>query len=936
MSVKVFYIPLPYRGSTEFLLRKSASEIKGSDYSEILYIAPTPRKVRDAQRTFHKIKGGHYIPPQMLTIKQLSKRLYSLYGDRHTILRQLIPVILAQISGKGIGFASIISDFISEIKQYHPGKSIDVVEKELRDVFHDLGIPEEVSSRAMEAIKIFKTYQTILEKESILDEDDVMALCPMLIQEHKLAPHILVLDGFYELTGAEESILKPLVRGAKNTLVSIPYNDNLVEITNSYAAFINNNFTVEESFLSTDRAIVDLYYQPYPSIEDEAEGIARNIKHHFISGKITDLEKVIIAFPKPSEYEYIVGRIFRRYGIPYAISNSLSARKSRALLDLLALLESVADDYPRLLFSKFLISPYFKNIPSSLKDGIPMLSLTSGIVKGKDAWLNLTKSGVKKENISLDIDRGLRWVFKKTAALESVKNDGTFNQYNEIIDKLLADLGFSDVGDPARELRGEILEVCKNLSILDTLALRYPVAPGNRTYSSLHQYIDALRYILNTIDREREDAGVQVMSLFETRGIEAEFLYMGGLKEGDLPTKPDMDYLLPDSVRSQIGLINLKRYLLLQKFLFFRTIESAGNICLSFPVMEGDRFFLPSPLLPWNRERQEKVSGVFSKEEELLRKGINPLSSYITQIEKVDDKFIRKKFGESSYINVTDIDYYRSCPRKFFIEKLLHLEPLEIKEYKVEAMLLGSIVHEVMQFLLTMSFTDVEDLNGKAEKIISDILSKKPLEQYWKNLILDSFLSIIPQIYQIESNLIEDGYSFMKAEVPVEGEILKGIKLKGKIDRIDKKIQNSKIKIQDLDDNELVTSHPPLAAGTNIVELIDYKTGVAQLRGTQVMSKGAALQLFLYAALMKSLKFKVERVGLYSLKDVRLSWVPGKSDRKHNRKIEDYIEISLRFLEETVAKMRAGDFPASPLDEQTCRSCPERPYCPYIQKAVVS
>jgi len=33
MSVKVFYIPLPYRGSTEVLLRASVNEIKGHDYS---------------------------------------------------------------------------------------------------------------------------------------------------------------------------------------------------------------------------------------------------------------------------------------------------------------------------------------------------------------------------------------------------------------------------------------------------------------------------------------------------------------------------------------------------------------------------------------------------------------------------------------------------------------------------------------------------------------------------------------------------------------------------------------------------------------------------------------------------------------------------------------------------------------------------------------
>lgn len=120
------------------------------------------------------------------------------------------------------------------------------------------------------------------------------------------------------------------------------------------------------------------------------------------------------------------------------------------------------------------------------------------------------------------------------------------------------------------------------------------------------------------------------------------------------------------------------------------------------------------------------------------------------------------------------------------------------------------------------------------------------------------------------------------------------------------------------------------------MELIDYKTGMAQIRGSQVITKGINLQLFLYAALMKSLGFKVERVGIYSLKDVNLSWIPGRNDRKSGRTIEDYIKVSLRFLEETVLKMRRGDFSASPLIEQTCRNCSERPYCPYVQKTVIS
>ena len=66
------------------------------------------------------------------------------------------------------------------------------------------------------------------------------------------------------------------------------------------------------------------------------------------------------------------------------------------------------------------------------------------------------------------------------------------------------------------------------------------------------------------------------------------------------------------------------------------------------------------------------------------------------------------------------------------------------------------------------------------------------------------------------------------------------------------------------------------ATANSEIELIDYKTGAAQLSRTEILNKGANLQLFLYAALMKSLGFKVNRAGIYSVKDTKITWVPGK------------------------------------------------------------
>lgn len=929
MSIKVFYIPFPLRGSTETLLKASVDRTKGPDYSGILYIAPTPRKVRDAHQIFHRLTKGSYIPPRMMTFKQFSKRLYSLYGDKNLISHPLIPVIISQTTGKGIGFSSLIKDFINEIKQYHPGKDIEAIEKELKTIFHELGIPDEVSKRAMEAVDILKMYKGVLERQSVLDEDDVMAICPYLIERYNHSISTLILDGFYELTRAEEEIVKTLIKNSEDVVISIYYDINLYDITKNYIELLNNNFKFDEMFLTAGEKVAEPSYYLYPGIEEEVEGIARCIKNYFISGKIKHLEKVTIAFPNLHEYSDIVERIFKRYGIPYTFPISKPAMKLQPFLDLTALLESVANDYPRSVFSRFLISPYFNNMPPEFREWIPKLSLESGIIKGKDAWLNLLKTGIRHQSstntVTPKINTGLKWVFKKLSPLESIKNNGNFSQYSEVINKLLNDLDFLQEDNNLRE---KISEILRELSFVENLiysASDDKAVPTGIMHYDLSHFIESFIHILNITNIEMEGTGVQVMDFFEMRGTESEFLFMGGLKEGALPSKPDIDYILPDSVRTKFSLVNLKQYLLKQKFLFFRYIESTKNLHLSYPVMEGDRLFLPSSFLPRNREKKEMISGIFSKEEELLMKGKIPFASYITEIDKAGDKLIKDRFGEDSYIRVTDIDSYRTCPRKFFIEKVLDLEPLETKEYRIEAMLLGTIVHEIMQLLLSKSFTDEEDIRAKAEETIANLLAHKPIENYWKSLIIDSFLTILPEIYELECNLIEEGYSFMTAEFPVKGEILKGINLKGKIDRVDKKVQSSK-------ENEHVTHHASHI--TDFIELIDYKTGTTQLTGQQIITKGANLQLFLYASLMKSLGFVVERVGIYSLKDVNLSWIPKRNDRKENRTIEDYIVTSLKFLEETISKMRMGIFSASPLNEYTCWNCSERPYCPYIQKTV--
>jgi ATP-dependent helicase/DNAse subunit B len=647
-----------------------------------------------------------------------------------------------------------------------------------------------------------------------------------------------------------------------------------------------------------------LSYVSYPGIDEEVEGIARHIKNLFISGRCRSLDKIIVAFPKLYVYYDIVHRVFGRYGIPCTFSISKPLGKTEPYLALAAMLESIADNYPRLQFSRFLTSTHFRKMPAIFREWIPRISLYSGIIKGKNSWLGLSKTllNVKSQalrDILPEIEKELNRVFKKLKTLESLKDIGTFKQIAEALHKLLSDLDFS--ATEVADAKEQVSEFLKELSLIDNL-----IPADNENKGGLQEFIDSLRYILNTSEKEVEGEGVQVSGFFDLRGAEPEYLYLGGLKDGDLPSTPEIDLLLPDNVKTKLGLVNMKRYLRLQQFIFQRLINSSKNLHLSYPAMEADKFFLPSPFLPWKTETTEKTPGILCREEEMLRHPVIPLSSLIKEID-IKSRLIKKQFGENANIRVTDIDSYRTCPRKFFIEKILNLEPSETKEYEIEAMLLGTIIHEIMEELIAKPLAGFDDMKAAAKKLLAKLLDEKPLENYWKNFIRDSFLSILPEIYALETELRDEGYSFIKAETPVEGEVIKNIKLKGKIDRVDIKVQNSK---------------------NNEVELIDYKTGAAQLSRTEILNKGASLQLFLYSALMKSLGFKVNRAGIYSVKDTKITWVPGKKD---SNSMDDYIEACLKYLEKTISDLRKGNFTASPLNEQICRNCHERAYCPYIQ-----
>lgn len=924
--VNVFYSPPGYRNTTECLFKKALELFKNNvacpDYSRILYLAPTSTKVTEAHKIFHKLVSPvvrHcYIPPDMATIEQFSQKIYSTNGSRRIVQHSLVPLIISRLSGRGIGFSSLLTAFISDLKKRYIDKDIDKIRGIFIDVFSELNIPESVAKPAFDCMDIFNNYKVFLEENGLIDRDDIVNACPEYIPE---IPFTLIIDGFYDLTPNEKKVLMSLIQNSGLTLVALPYEPSFRELTDDYISFLRESPDLKEIFIEQSAASIvtdsrtsndkRFAYNSYPDPEGEVEGIARNIKSLYVSGRFKKLEEIVVAFPNLNRYFFTIERVFTRYGIPFDISKKEPLGKTRQFLDLICLLTSVAEDYPRLKFSQFLSSIYFRNIPDSLKTQIPLLSIQSGIISGKESWLNLSSKGSETIDIKgTTIKEDLGLVFDKLKPLEDIRCSATFETYLDVLKKVLDELGFLETAilpsEPigkaefqiaVRDKRKALNEILEQISFLGSLY---------QNNISLFEFVEILCHLLNASFAKEEWQGVRVMELFDVMWLSPEYLYIGGLTDDAVPRRQEIDYILPDNVKRKLGLLYLDRYLDMQRFMFTYIVNSSKHLHLSYPLMEGEDMYLPSSYLYAGEEVRERIAGVFSKEEYLIMNGKTPFSSCISEIQ-----IKPLTAGFQQYIKVTDIDAYRTCPRRFFIEKVLGLRPSEIKEYELEAITIGNIMHKIMEKIIKEPMEDLDYLKNRTADIIDEIVAGQKIEDYWKQLIRDTFIEILPDIYEKEKEIRKEDYIISEVEKPISGEPLKGIKLRGKIDRFDK-IGDS-------------------------IQIIDYKTGTTRLNCSQVAKGKESLQLFLYAAMMKSHGYRVKRVGIYSLKDIAVKWCPPPKKSKGQGAggkdtLDDYIVASLQFLEDTVKNMRNGDFRAQPLNEFNCRNCHEFSLCPFIQQ----
>jgi ATP-dependent helicase/nuclease subunit B len=750
--------------------------------------------------------------------------------------------------------------------------------------------------------------------------------------------------------------------------------------------------------------------------EDITEIVARTPDEEitFVVKEIKDLilnrnakpHNICVTFNLIEKYSTIIRDKFRSFGIPLNLTDRYALNTFQPVITIINLLEIEESDFYFKNVLRALSSDYFKPKFTSLSEIINAVSELK-IIAGYSSWIQLIKSHVKNisnnetsiketeiyENILIELE-------SINKLLTPFKKKLTLDQFYDELEKLVYDLEI-----PQKVLTSESGYVEENLkaitTFLETAKELFNLLKIDQTETETHSLTYFLQQLRTAIDstrfnvKEKSNYGVLVTTLKEIRGLEFDHLFICGLVDGDFPTR-----YTPEIIQSNLYQRYEKKHQVEEQNLFYLTLSCwKKSLFLTHPITNGNSELVTSNFLTSLKnlfdvqEKNEKDyrNLIYSTNEYLIKVGqetvggneseipsdINPSYNYENLKSKITiqknnrqrldfaneyqgqikpDKSLQlvlENLKEKSY-SITQLETYAHCPFKYFAERLLFLKPQAEPKEEIEALELGSLLHEILyEFYTEVKTIDLTIRNCPDEQfaklitLIFSIAKRKideanfdsPLSFFEKEKILgidgNIKYSILYYYLEQERNNL-DGFlpiffeeTFGKRGSSTQSEIVdittpNGNNLFGKIDRIDLDNENLNVKV------------------------IDYKRGIKKSGLKEDIYRGLSLQLpvYLYAAKLiveNKLNLSTEPAiaSIYSLKpgrsfgedEVKLyggkksfSVSPDEEKKIILEKNNDVLAESLKKIDEYISSISEGKFNLSSLEDKTEKICS---YCDF-------
>lgn len=1028
---------------SDVFLKKIEKKILSGEANEILFLVPTNRKVRALKKEIIDQTPGQAISILPIeTIFTVAEKLFSVEQPLSIASDAASSVLLKK------AFQKNKLEYFRSFNKTIPQGSLDRI-KNLFSEYKRNGITPEYLLREIdlsegterqkltELANVYESYLKLFAQLGLYEIGDVLTgLTKLPVKEiavrfKKLFPSVKTIyaTGYSEFTLPEISLFKNISRlPGTNLFINFEFENNnrglfslAEEIKNKFEQAGFNSFPTQHSqndlqnFLASSlfnekkiersrTASGAIEILPALNREDEIVEIAKEIKT-LLTAHHVNPNDICVAFHLIQNYSGIVRDVFMQYGIPFNLTDRYSLHTFNPVISIINLLEVISTDfYHKTLFRVF-SGGYYPAQKTEVSDIFRVASKLR-IISGYQTWITHINHFLETESETDDE------VLSNKKMLHSVKEEiellysrlqtfdqpMTMQQFSDRLRELIYELDF-----PVKVLKlgsGCEEENIKSLTtfiemftdLFEQLQLEYDGAAEQKF--SLKQLLNHLKTAAASTRfniKERPGYGVLVSNFEEIRALKFDFVFAGGLCDGDLPTRFAHDIF---SYESFLDAEN--KHIMRERFLFYQTLQTFGTrLYLSYPLHEGTKKELSPSSFLLDLKKIILIEELSSKNEkyiysfsELTQKvaaanNIQLLFKNKSEPEKnaLAEKFqidktrraepfapfayggfvapqndetaaLLEKFSGGDY-SISQLELYAKCPFQFFLKRVLKISPLEEPTEELEPMEMGLLLHEILeQFMksivkekMNLQVEKGERLLFKIAKEEIDALSIHSSLSFWeKEKILgvngninDSILSL----FLDEETTRSDGFEPAFFETPfgrlrsddgqkstaLNPELTSDAKLRGKIDRIDINEDEHLFKVYDYKLSGKKPSEEDLQLGISL-QIPLY------LFAAREILKQTNGNVFLPAAgIIYSLKFSRDDFGPDEVR-ARKGKSFDKADSEAREEIieanEELISRSLNKIDELINGISAGNFHLSKLmnrEEKVCRYCSFKSVC---------
>jgi ATP-dependent helicase/nuclease subunit B len=761
-------------------------KIIAGKFNQLLLVLPTNRMVRNTiLRILNDSVSGALANLKIHTLSTLSVALFNeLYQDKYFLLDDATAVIkLKKIfsdtelryfnkndditSGTVLMVKNLISDFKRK------GITIDILKEDIN------GLSGVNRDKAEDITKIYEIYQQECLSKKLFEIGDIYQFLTKSSVENlkesfkRLFPDVdtFILNEFDELTTLEIKLIDLISDLVDNSLIHFDYDDGNPDLFShlrktlekiqrvGFKKYVNNSISGKNSFIKQIKqslftvnpekkeSDVEIFIYSAENREDEVSFIAQTIKK-YLTESLYQPESICVAFNQISNYSRVIDEVFDDYGIPYNLTDRFLLSNSSTVVSIINFLEILENDF------------YYKNIFRALsgnwiqlesvdKVNLQRVSSTLKIISGLNNWLNKLANAIDECDSNPDSESNILTKEIYMKAIDDIKTIHSFlspfekllspreflNELNNLIKKL--DIISKSVNENEPYIEKNTRALTKFIDLLNNLVDVIEIEYGSKAHS-LSFYLDNIKSAAQfTRYNVTEKPGVLVTSIDEIRGLSFDLLIIGGMVDGEFPTRYSPEILVPDKYKSlEEGHLQKERYKfyealkVINSSVFFTYPSSHESVNLTVSTFLSDLISLFSNNVYYiNREK------IICSSYELKKKADIFLLSNISSIElskhNIDLKNITSKceidnlrrtepFSESyfnGFLNLDDIlninkeyfqkntlndfsasklEEYVKCPFKFFLNRILKLKVQKEPTEEVEAIEIGTIVHSIL------------------------------------------------------------------------------------------------------------------------------------------------------------------------------------------------------------------------------------------------